>query len=46
MKLEIYIVKENVVLVDSSVTTDELPEIVKTMLENVHNVEITITRKD
>lgn len=46
MKLDIKIVKENVVLVDRSVTTDELPEIVETMLKNVHKVEITITRKD
>lgn len=46
MKLDIKIVKENVVLVNKIVTADKLPEIVETMLENVHNVEISIIRQD
>lgn len=46
MKLDIQIVKENVTLVNKIVTADKLPEIVETMLENVHNVEITIIRQD
>ena len=46
MKLAIQIVKENVALINKIVTADKLPEIVETMLENVHNVEITIIRQD
>ena len=46
MKLDIKIVKENVVLVNRIFTVNELPEIVEAMLENVHNVEISIIRQD
>lgn len=46
MKLEIIIKKENVTLYHKSVTTEEVPSEVLTILKEVHNCNLEITRKD